>query len=138
MAAQIGSALLIKSGDGASPEVFTTIAGLRTKSISINGQEVDITNSDSSGKMRELLAGAGVQSVSISGSGVFLDGTPDQTLLDRVLAATLHNYEVTIPDFNTLTGLFLLTQLDYEGEHDGEVTYSMSLESGGVITAATI
>ena len=58
MAAQKGSALLMKIGDGASPEVFTTIGGLRSTSISLNEEAVDVTTKDSSGKYRELLGAA--------------------------------------------------------------------------------
>ena len=36
MAVQKGSGLLVKIGNAASPEVFTTVAGLRDTSISIN------------------------------------------------------------------------------------------------------
>ena len=43
MAAQKGSALLMKIGNGASPEVFTTIGGMRSTSISMNDEVVDIT-----------------------------------------------------------------------------------------------
>ena len=46
MAAQKGSALLMKIGNSASPEVFTTIAGMRS-TISMNDEVVDITNKDS-------------------------------------------------------------------------------------------
>ena len=36
MAVQKGAEVLVKVGDGASPEAFTTIGGLRDTSISIN------------------------------------------------------------------------------------------------------
>ena len=48
MAAQKGSSLLVKIGDGASPEAFTTIGGLRSTSISLNDEAVDVTTMDSS------------------------------------------------------------------------------------------
>jgi TP901-1 family phage major tail protein len=47
MAAQKGKDLLIKLGDGGTPEVFTAIAGLRTTSLGFNAQTIDITNADS-------------------------------------------------------------------------------------------
>ena len=59
MAAQKGSAMLMKVGNGGSPETFTTIAGLRSTSLTINNESVDVTNKDSSGK-RTMLAAAGV------------------------------------------------------------------------------
>ena len=72
MAAQNGKDLLIKidlTGDGQ----FETIAGLRATRISFNAETVDVTSLESEGGWRELLAGAGVKSASISGSGVFRD-----------------------------------------------------------------
>ena len=73
MAAQKGSAMLMKVGNAGSPETFTTIAGLRSTSLTVNNESVDVTNKDSSNN-RTLLAEAGVQSISVSGSGVFTDG----------------------------------------------------------------
>ena len=46
MAAQKGSAMLLKVGNGGSPETFTTIGGLRSTGITLNDEAVDITNKD--------------------------------------------------------------------------------------------
>lgn len=65
MGAERGSAFLLKVGNGASPLVYATVAGLRTTQMSVNGEMVAITSKDSGG-WRELLSGAGVRSVSVS------------------------------------------------------------------------
>ncbi|ODN72434.1 Phage major tail protein 2 [Methylobrevis pamukkalensis] len=39
-----------------------------------------------------------------------------------------------IPDFGTVAGLFQVTALDYAGNHDGEVTYELGLESAGALS----
>lgn len=137
MAAQKGSALLIKVGNAASPEVFTTVAGLRDTSISINAETIDITNKDSS-RNRTLLADAGIKSFSVSGSGVFTDAASEQTILTNFSASTFKNYQIIIPDFNTFTGAFQITSMEYSGSHNSEVTYSMSFESSGGVTIATV
>ena len=137
MAAQKGSALLIKVGNAASPEVFTTVAGLRDSSISINAETVDITNKDSS-RNRTLLADSGIKSFSVSGSGVFLDSASEQTILTNFTASTFKNYQIIIPDFNTFTGAFQITSMEYSGSYNGEVTYSISFESSGGVTIATV
>ena len=62
MAAEKGSAFLLKIGDGESPVGYTTIAGLRTTQMTVNGEPVAITSKDSGG-WRQLLSGAGVRSV---------------------------------------------------------------------------
>jgi TP901-1 family phage major tail protein len=74
MPAEKGSAFLLKVGDVALPPDYATVAGLRTTQLSINGDAVVITNKGS-GAWRELLSGAGVRSVSVSGAGVFTDRT---------------------------------------------------------------
>lgn len=131
MAAQKGSDLLIKIGDGGSPESFTSLAGLRTKSIRFNGETVDVTNSDSTNKWRELLAGAGIKSAQLAGAGVFKDATTDETARASFFAGTIKNYQVVIPGFGTIEGAFQITQLEFAGEHNGEVTQSLQLDSAG-------
>tara|TARA_R110000824_G_scaffold331036_1_gene517777 strand:+ start:102 stop:515 length:414 start_codon:yes stop_codon:yes gene_type:complete len=137
MAVQKGSALLVKVGNAGSPEAFTTIAGLRDTSISINAETIDVTNKDSS-RNRTMLADAGIKSFSISGSGVFTDSASEQTILTNFNASTFKNYQFLVPDFNTFTGAFQVTTMEYSGSYNGEVTYSMSFESSGGVTIATV
>ena len=72
MAAERGSAFLLKIGDGAASPSYATVAGLKTTQLSINGDAVAITNKGSGG-WRELLSGAGVRSVSVAASGIFTE-----------------------------------------------------------------
>jgi len=137
MAVQKGSSLLVKVGNAASPEVFTTVAGLRDTSISINAETIDVTNKDSA-RVRTLLADAGIKSFSISGSGVFTDGASEQTILTNFSATTFLNYQFIIPSFNTFTGSFQVTSLEYSGTYNDAVTYTMSFESAGAVTIATV
>lgn len=130
MTAQRGRDLLVKldaSGDGS----FTTVAGLRTRSLAFNARSVDITNADSSGQWRELLAGAGVRSASVSGRGIFRDEASDASVRETFFDAAIRNWQVVIPDFGTVAGAFQITALEFTGEHDGEVTFDLSLESAG-------
>jgi|SRR5210317_1888055 len=149
MAAQKGSSLLLKIGDGASPEAFTTVGGLRSTSITMNDEAVDVTNKDSLGH-RALLAGGGVNSVSVSGSGVFTDTASETSIKTAYFSqqntsdgssaqtAAFNNYQVIIPDFGTLTGSFMIASLEYAGEYNGEVTYSITLESADYTLFASV
>ena len=136
MAAQKGSALLLKIGaaaDGAaSADTYTTVGGLRSTSITMNQETVDITNKDGA-NARELLADGGVESVSVSGSGVFTDAASEATLRTAFGGADIPNFEVIIPDFGTYQGKFHIASLEYGGEYNGEVTYSVTLESSGSV-----
>ena len=136
MAAQKGKDILLKIGDGAEPEVFTTVAGLRARTISLNARSVDATDSDSAGRWRELLAGAGVKQASVSGAGVFRDAASDAQIRSAFFAQSADTWRLIVPDFGTLEGPFLVAALEYAGEHEGEATYAITLSSAGEVTFA--
>jgi TP901-1 family phage major tail protein len=133
MTAQKGKDLLLKidtTGGGA----FATVAGLRTRRIAFNAETVDITDTDSAGRWRELLAGAGVRRASISGAGIFRDAASDAAMRTVFFDGAIRDYQLVVPDFGTLQGAFQITALDYAGEHDGAITYEIALESAGPIS----
>lgn len=133
MAVQNGKDLLIKVdmvGDGS----FETLAGLRAQRLSLNAAQVDVTNLDSAGGWRELLAGAGVKSASISGSGVFRDATTDARARQIFFDAEMPEFQVIVPDFGTIEGPFQITAIEYAGSHNGEATYELSMASAGLLT----
>lgn len=134
MVAQKGKDLLLKvsSGSGA----FVTVAGLRSRQISFNAETVDVTNADSAGRWRELLEGAGLKRASISGAGIFRDAASDERVRQAFFDGSILNWQVIVPDFGIVTGPFQITALEYAGQHDGEVSYELSLESAGALTFA--
>lgn len=133
MAVQAGKDLLIKidqTGDGQ----FETIAGLRATRISFNAETVDVTSLESQGGWRELLAGAGVKSAAISGSGVFRDANTDERARQIFFDGEIPAFQVVIPDFGTVEGPFQISALEYAGSHNGEATYEVTLASAGVLS----
>ncbi|PQA87242.1 phage major tail protein, TP901-1 family [Hyphococcus luteus] len=134
MPAQKGKDLLLKLGDGETPESFSVIGGLRTKSLSLNAQTVDVTHSQSSGGWRELLAGAGVRQASVSGAGVFLNDAAAAEARSVFFSNEARNWRVIVPGFGTIEGAFLIANLDYAGEHDREASMSLALESAGALS----
>lgn len=135
MPVEKGSAFLLKVGDGASPPAFTTVAGLRTTQMSVTGQSVDVTTKDSGG-WRDLLAGAGVRSVSVSGAGVFTGSAAEAQIQAGALAGTIAPYQLQFESGAAITGQFLVTRLDYAGDYNGERSYTLSLESSGPVIAS--
>jgi TP901-1 family phage major tail protein len=110
---------------------------LRATRISFNAEVVDVTSTESGG-WRELLAGAGVRSASLSGSGVFRDQATDARAQDVFFSGYVPRFQVVIPDFGIVEGRFQITALEYAGNHDGEATYEMSMASAGVLTFMAI
>ena len=131
MTAQKGKDLLVRAGNGAGG--FVAVAGLRARQIAFNAEAVDVTNADSAGRWRELLAGAGARRAAISGSGVFRDEDSDLRLRQVFFDGVIETFQVVVPAFGTLEGPFQITALEYRGDHAGEVTFDMSLESAGAI-----
>jgi TP901-1 family phage major tail protein len=131
MTAQKGKDLLVKIADGSG---FTTVAGLRTRRLTFNAETVDITHAESANRWRELLGRAGVKRASVSGRGLFTDAATDASMLQTFFDGTVLNYQIVIPDFGTVQGAFQLTNLEFAGEHNGEVTYDVALESAGELT----
>ena len=134
MTAQAGKDLLLKIGDGGAPEAFTTVAGLRARTLSLNARTVDVTHADSPGRWRELIGGAGVRSASISGAGVFVDSAADEAVRAVFFDQTRRSWRIIIPDFGVMEGPFLVSALEYSGRHDGEASYSLSLASAGALS----
>jgi len=134
MSAQKGKDLLVKISDGAGG--FTTVAGLRTRRLAFNAETVDVTHAESANRWRELLDGAGVKRASVTGRGLFKDAATDASMRQTFFDGTILPYQIVIPDFGIVQGPFQLTALEFAGEHNGEVTYDLTLESAGELTFA--
>ena len=133
MAVQNGKDLLVKIDINGSGQ-FETIAGLRATRISFNAETVDVTSLESQGGWRELLAGAGVRSASISGAGVFRDANTDERARQIFFDGEVPAFQVVIPGFGVVEGPFQITGIEYAGSHNGEATYELTLASAGVLT----
>ena len=135
MVAEKGSAFLLKVGNGAQPPGFSTVAGMRTTQMSVNGEAVNVTSKDSGG-WRELLSGAGVRSVSVAASGIFTGSAAEVRIKTSALAGQIDDYELSFESGEKLRGRFLVTRLDYSGDYNGERNYALSLESSGPVAAS--
>lgn len=139
MAKQKGRLLLVQIGDGGETETFSNLCGLQTKTLTLNNGEIDVTTADClspEGPLwTEVLDGA--RRFSVSGNGYFEDSAAEERLRSVAMANTpIANFKIIVPDFGTFSGAFLVSSLDYGGEQEGGVTYSLSLASSGEVTFA--
>lgn len=137
MAAQSGKDLLLKL-DEAGTGSFLTMAGLRARTLSFNARAVDVTHSLSPGRWQELLEGAGVKSAALSGSGVFTDSAADAAVRQLFFAGAIRPWQIFIPDFGEVEGRFQITALQYDGNHERELTFDMALQSAGELTFSAL
>jgi len=131
LAAQKGKDILLKIDNGSGS--FQTIAGLRTKRLALNSDSVDITHSESVGRWRELLAGAGVRKASIAGTGIFKDADSDALMRQLFFDGSIRDWQIILPAFGLIQAPFQITSLDYRGEHTGEITFDLALDSAGAL-----
>lgn len=138
MAAGKGSSFLLKENSTGTP---ATVGGLRSTSMTINGEAVDITTKDSNAfitsgndKARDLLQGGGVRSMSITASGVFTDSSTENLVRGFAFDGAIQNYDLIFSDGSKIAGAFLITSYERAGEFNGEETYSLTLESSNTIT----
>jgi len=137
MAAQIGTSCVVSFKDDAGTPAYQVVAGLRTRALRLNAETVDVTNADSTGAWREILSGVGVRSATITGDGIFTDDTGLEAVRDAFYDQTTRDAKILITGFGTWEGKFKITQLETAADYNGAVTFSMTLESAGVITWTT-
>src|SRR6187402_1872888 len=133
MAAQCGKDMLLKLDQTGSGS-FVTVAGLRSRSLAFNAAAIDVTDAESAGRWRELLAGGGIKRAAVAGSGIFKDATSDATIRSLFFAGTIRNWQLILPDFGTVEGPFQIVALEFAADHAGEVTFELALESAGQLT----
>ncbi|TDX65639.1 TP901-1 family phage major tail protein [Methylosinus sp. sav-2] len=132
MSAQKGKDLLLKLDDGSGS--FVSVAGLRTRRLSLSAETVDVTDAESAGRWRELLDGAGVKRASLAGSGIFKDQASDALIRQLFFDGLLREWRIMVPSFGVIAGVFQITSLDYRGEHNAEMTFDIALESASAVS----
>ena len=130
MAAQKGRLFLLKQGTAAAG---TTIAGLRATRFRVNQRSVETTSKDSTNQWRELLAGAGVRTLTIEASGVFQDSAVEETVRGYAFAGSVNAFGLIFENGDKIDGSFQITSFERSGDHDGEEQYALTLESAGAI-----
>lgn len=134
-----GAAIALSTdGSGTLVEGFRMLGGLRATSLSLNAEAIDVTHQGSS-QWKTLLDGAGIKSVSISGSGVFEQDASLTRIRTDILAQTLRNFRIiehSSGDY--FAGSFKMTSLERAGDYNNEQSWSLSLESSGEISYTSV
>lgn len=113
----------------------TTLAGVRTRGMTVTNDYVDVTNDDDAG-WRTLLADPGVRSVEVTIGGI----TTDEVLLAAIMAASMTsgtlagNLPSSLTTPGTMSGEYLVSSFEQSGNHDGEVEFTATFMSTGEVT----
>lgn len=125
-----GRDLLLKIGNGGSPETFATLGAARTVAMTINNQPIDSTTMDSAG-LQALQADAGVQTMQVKLEGLFKDDSAEETLRTAAFGRTSKNYELIFPNGDKYAAAFVVQDYTRGGTHDGLETFNMTLLRNG-------
>lgn len=106
------------------------IANLRTKSLEINNELVDVTDDDSSG-WREHLDEPGQKEVNLSVEGVLAN---DKLREEAFSTSSIKADTLIYPDGGTVSGDFALASYSEEHNYNEPGTFSAEIQSSGAIT----
>ena len=108
---------------------------LRTKTVTFNGELVDVTTDGDAGWMETLDATFNQQSVTVALEGVL----KTNTLPTMAFSGTKNTMTITIAGLFTLTGSFQFQSgFQVGAPYNGEMTFSGTLQSAGAIVRADV
>ena len=115
---------------------YTTVGGMRSTSMTINNEQVDVTDKGDV-PWRQLLA-CGIKSMDLSLSGFFTDQVTLNTILACLASSTstsaIQQFKLVSGRGDSVIGLFQITSCERSGEYNQAEQYSLSLASAAAIS----
>lgn len=127
MSQQDAKELVIKRGDGASPEVFSFVCGIRTRSWNMSNASIDTTvpNCDDPSAPIVATARPGRQTLEFSGDGLFDSNAVGKLVIDDVRNQAIDvNYQVICPGVGTWEGPFFISDFSVSGDMEDPLAFS--------------
>lgn len=141
--AQKGHGTLLEKGDGASPEVFTTIAEvLDIDGVKLGLEPLDATSHDSPDGWIERIGGLlDGGEVSFSVNLIADDPTHDETtgLESELVGRTKKNYQIVVNGASgpkTISFAALVTSYEVKAPVEGKLTADITLTISGAVNVA--
>ena len=130
MTAFVGRKAVLSQG---SPLV--AVAALRTKTMTMANEPVDVTSDDDAG-FRKLLADPGNKTLDISVEGVAKDVASFSALLTLATSGTdiLDSFSLLFPGIGTIAGEFVVSSFEVGAPYNEAATFSCTLQSAGAYT----
>lgn len=135
MAVIKGSKVKLKIGDGASPETFTVLPGIRGVELSLGGDEIDTTTADDIADgvtWRTYISG--IADLSITSNGLIKDKTTFNQIISDRLLDTVRNYQVEIEGFGTFEGPGRVTVSNPSGEFSDAGAFGVTVRAAAAWT----
>lgn len=127
MSQQNARELVIKRGDGASPEVFSFVCGIRTRTFSMSNASIDTTVPSCDDPSAPIVATArpGRQTITFSGDGLFDSNAAGKAIADAARNQDIDtNYQVIVPGYGTFEGPFFISDFQWSGDMEDPLAFS--------------
>jgi predicted secreted protein len=111
--------------------VFTVLAAMRTTTMTVNNETVDVTSKGD--LQRELLENCGIQSVSIKAQGCISSADSYKKISYAANTGTILNCKINSNNSEIFAGAFIISGFETSGEYNKEGLYSITLESADTV-----
>lgn len=130
MTAFVGRKAILSFGSPLVP-----IAALRTKTMTLGNEVIDVTSDDDEG-FRRLLDDPGTKTLDMSFEGVTKDVPTLNSLITSTMSGTdiVSDFSILFPAIGTMAGPFAITSLEIGAPYNEGVTFSCSIQSAGEFT----
>jgi predicted secreted protein len=108
----------------------TPVTGMRTKTITLNNEPIDITSDDDEGFRRFLGADPAERSIDMSVDGV----TKDTALIELAAAGgnqLISEYTLDFQGLGSFVGDFFIGSIELGAPYNDAVTFSANIQSSG-------
>jgi TP901-1 family phage major tail protein len=130
MTAFVGRKAILSFGSPLVP-----IAALRTKTMTLGNEVIDVTSDDDQG-FRRLLDDPGTKTLDMSFEGVTKDVPTLNSLITSTMSGTdiVSDFSILFPTIGTMAGPFAITSLEIGAPYNEGATFSCSIQSAGAFT----
>ncbi|QEX18494.1 hypothetical protein FRZ44_38010 [Hypericibacter terrae] len=129
MGKEVGRKVLVKIGDGGGSEVFTTLAGQKDATLTMQAGEIDMSDK-ASGVWGETVSGDLSMSVQVSGNCNWPDTTGLKRVMDAFVVPEQINAQLILNDTGDYwQAAFAITQCNIAGPKDNPTSYDITLKA---------
>lgn len=127
-----GSDCLLRISNGLVAPTYLLVEGARLNGWKISQEEVEVTDGSDEG-WRRLLSGAGLRSLELNISGLYLGSEGECRLRDLAFSGAAFECELTLDQGSAVRGRFIALNLNFESALNEEATYEATLRSAGLV-----
>ncbi len=114
--------------------VFTVLAAMRTTTMTVNNETVDVTSKGD--LQRELLENCGIQSVSIKAQGCISSADSYKKISYAANTGEILNVKINSNNnVEIFAGAFIISGFETSGEYNKDGLYSITLESADTVSS---